>query len=70
MLRDYQQSTLRATTWTEADSSPAGLHPINFRRTAVFMDKIFKGTKAGELPVELPCKIYMVVNSKRPSCLV
>ncbi len=38
--------------------------PCNFRRSAAFIDKIFKGAKPAELPVELPAHFTMVVNSR------
>ena len=58
-----------------ADPVPSGLlsygpDPVDtFRRSATYVDRILRGEKPGDLPVQLPTKFEMVLNLKTAKAL-
>ena len=41
----------------------------NFRRAATYVDRILRGAKPGDLPVQLPARYEMAVNLKAAKAL-
>ena len=57
--------------WTEAGGllSYGPNRPAMYRHAAVYVDKILKGTPAGEIPIEQPTTFDFVVNLKTAQAL-
>jgi putative ABC transport system substrate-binding protein len=69
------RSNVPAVFWSSDFASDGGLLSYgpdvvdNFRRAATYADRILRGAKPGDLPVQFPTKYEMVVNLKTAKAL-
>jgi putative tryptophan/tyrosine transport system substrate-binding protein len=62
-------SSYRDTTQAGGLISYSADHAAYFQRAAIFVDKLLKGTKPFDLPVEQPTKFELVINLKTAKAL-
>jgi ABC-type uncharacterized transport system substrate-binding protein len=62
-------SSYRDTTRAGGLISYSADHAAHFKRAATFVDKILKGARPAELPVEQPTKFELVINLKTAKAL-
>ncbi|MDP2605683.1 MAG: ABC transporter substrate-binding protein [Deltaproteobacteria bacterium] len=65
-IKNRMPSLCEASSWVEAGCllSYSSNDADSFRRAAIFVDKILKGRKPADLPVEQPMKFEFVINLK------
>jgi putative tryptophan/tyrosine transport system substrate-binding protein len=65
-IKNRLPSMFEGSTWVEAGGlmSYSAIDADQYRRAAVFVDKILKGTKPADLPVEQPMKFEFIINLK------
>jgi putative ABC transport system substrate-binding protein len=70
-IKNRLPSMCEADTWVEAGGlmSYGADDADSFQRAAVYVDKILKGTKPADLPVEQPTKFEFVINLKTAKAL-
>ena len=65
-IKNRLPSMCEGSEWVEAGGlmSYAASEAENYRRVAYYVDKILKGAKPADLPVEQPTKFEFVINLK------
>ena len=65
-IKDRLPSMFETNQYVEAGGlmSYSSVDSESFRRAAVFVDKILKGAKPADLPVEQPKKFEFIINLK------
>ena len=65
-LKNRLPSIAQQLTWADAGGLMSyGADPnVNYRRAATYVDKLLKGTKPADLPVEAPTKFELRINLK------
>ena len=63
------QNNVPAVSWSSVIARDGGLLSYGVDYLATYLDRILRGEKPGDLPVQLPTKFEMVVNRKAATAL-
>jgi hypothetical protein len=67
---DHKAASPSIRTPQVTDGGPYGVDRVDFfRRAATYVDRVLRGEKPGDLPVQFPTKFEMVVNRKTATAL-
>jgi hypothetical protein len=69
VTRHWPPTTSRACSRRRASLSYGPDRADIFRRSASYVDRILRGAKAADLPVQLPIKFEMIINAKTAKAL-
>jgi putative tryptophan/tyrosine transport system substrate-binding protein len=70
-LKNRFPTVTAALSWTEAGCLMSYSADVTdqFRRVGMYVDKILKGAKPADLPIEQPTKYKLVINGKTAKAL-